>query len=99
MIVLANKGRRPMEFQLSDKAKDYIARTKAFIQTEIEPIEAEFWQAAHKLNPTGDWTTWQWPAKLEELKTKARAQKSLEYVFARRATRSRIKRSRIRPYC
>ena len=63
-----------MEFQLSDKAKDYIARTKAFIQTEIEPIEAEFWQAAHKLNPTGDWTTWQWPAKLEELKTKARAQ-------------------------
>ena len=63
-----------MEFQLSDKAKDYIARTKAFIQTEIEPIEAEFWQAAHKLNPTGDWTTWQWPAKLEELKTKARGQ-------------------------
>lgn len=63
-----------MEFQLSDKAKDYIARTKAFIQTEIEPIEAEFWQAAHKLNPTGDWTTWQWPAKLEELKTKARVQ-------------------------
>ena len=63
-----------MEFQLSDKAKDYIARTKAFIQTEIEPIEAEFWQAAHKLNPTGNWTTWQWPAKLEELKTKARAQ-------------------------
>lgn len=63
-----------MEFQLSDKAKDYIARTKAFIQTEIEPIEAEFWQAAHKLNPTGDWTTWQWPAKLEELKTKAHAQ-------------------------
>ena len=63
-----------MEFQLSNKAKDYIARTKAFIQTEIEPIEAEFWQAAHKLNPTGDWTTWQWPAKLEELKTKARAQ-------------------------
>ncbi|ATQ86023.1 acyl-CoA dehydrogenase [Moraxella osloensis] len=63
-----------MEFQLSNKAKDYIARTKAFIQTEIEPIEAEFWQAAHKLNPTGDWTTWQWPAKLEELKTKARTQ-------------------------
>lgn len=63
-----------MEFQLSDKAKDYIALTKAFIQTEIEPVEAEFWQAAHKLNPTGDWTTWQWPAKLEELKTKARAQ-------------------------
>jgi len=74
MIVLVKKGQCLMEFQLSDKAKDYIARTKAFIQTEIEPIEAEFWQAGHKLNPTGDWTTWQWPAKLEELKTKARAQ-------------------------
>ena len=31
-----------MEFQHSDKAKDYIARTKAFIQTEIEPIEVRF---------------------------------------------------------
>ena len=88
MIVLANKGRRPMEFQLSDKAKDYIARTKAFIQTEIEPIEAEFWQAAHKLNPTGDWTTWQWPAKLEELKTKARAQ-NLWNMFSLRLEKSR----------
>lgn len=63
-----------MEFQLSDKARDYIARTKAFIDTEIEPIEAEFWQAAHKLNPTGDWTMWQWPAQLTELKAKAKAQ-------------------------
>ena len=63
-----------MEFQLSDKAKDYIARTKAFIETEIEPIEADFWQTAHKLNPTGDWTTWQWPVQLTELKAKAKAQ-------------------------
>lgn len=30
------QGKCRMEFQLSDKAKDYIARTKAFIQTEIE---------------------------------------------------------------
>lgn len=63
-----------MEFQLSDKARDYIARTKAFIDTEIEPIEAKFWQEVHKLNPTGDWTTWQWPTQLTELKAKAKAQ-------------------------
>lgn len=61
-------------FQLSEKAKDYIARTKAFIETEIEPIEKDFWQESHRLNPTGDWTTWQWPATLEELKAKAKAQ-------------------------
>lgn len=63
-----------MEFQLSDKARDYIARTKAFIQTEIEPIETAFWQKAHKMNPDGDWTTWQWPEELAELKAKAKAQ-------------------------
>lgn len=61
-------------FALSEKAKDYIARTKAFIEQEIEPIEADFWREVHHLNASEDWTTWQWPAILEELKAKAKAQ-------------------------
>ncbi|PIE47432.1 MAG: acyl-CoA dehydrogenase [Gammaproteobacteria bacterium] len=61
-------------FNISERGKDFYNRTKAFIESEIEPIEAEFWQACHKLNPDGDWTNWQWPPKFEELKAKAKAQ-------------------------
>ena len=60
-------------FELSARAKDYIERTKAFIKNEIEPIETEFWNEVHHLNPNGDWTQWQWPAHLEQLKAKAQA--------------------------
>ena len=60
-------------FELSARAKDYIERTKAFIAKEIEPIEAEFWAEVHESNQSGDWTKWQWPAQLEQLKAKAKA--------------------------
>lgn len=63
-----------MDFELSAKARDYIARTKHFIETEIEPIETQFWHDVHTFNPNGDWTQWQWPKELEVLKNKARAQ-------------------------
>lgn len=61
-------------FNISERGQDFYQRTKAFIETEIEPIEQEFWQECHKLNPDGDWTNWQWPTQLEELKAKAKAQ-------------------------
>ncbi len=60
-------------FALSDRAQDYIARTQAFIEQEIEPIEANFWHKVHHLNVNGDWSKWQWPAQLDELKAKAKA--------------------------
>ena len=60
-------------FELSARAQDYLERTQQFIQTEIEPIEADFWQQVHELNQGGDWTQWQWPAQLESLKAKAKA--------------------------
>ena len=62
-----------MMFALSERAQDFIARTQAFIQQEIEPIEKAFWDEVHQLNVDGDWTKWQWPAQLEQLKTKAKA--------------------------
>ena len=50
-------------FQLSARAQDFVERTKKFIQNEIEPIEADFWNNVHKLNIGSDWTTWQWPTQ------------------------------------
>ena len=61
-------------FELSTRAQDFLERTRKFIEQEIEPIEAQFWEDVHALNPSSDWTTWQWPAQLELLKEKAKAQ-------------------------
>ncbi|RQL48258.1 acyl-CoA dehydrogenase [Acinetobacter nosocomialis] len=54
------------------KAQDFAERTKKFIQEEIEPVEAKFWEEVHELNPDGNWTKWQWPDLLETLKSKAK---------------------------
>ena len=59
-------------FELSVQAQDFVERTKHFIKNEIEPIETEFWNQVHALNQGGDWTIWQWPAELDELKNKAK---------------------------
>ncbi len=42
-------------FELSKKAQDFAERTKKFIQEEIEPVEAKFWEEVHELNPDGNW--------------------------------------------
>ncbi|MDR2062236.1 MAG: acyl-CoA dehydrogenase, partial [Acinetobacter sp.] len=60
-------------FALSARAQDFIARTQAFIQQEIEPVEKAFWDEVHRLNVDGDWTQWQWPEQLQQLKDKAKA--------------------------
>ncbi|MDO7479117.1 acyl-CoA dehydrogenase family protein [Acinetobacter baumannii] len=59
-------------FELSKKAQDFTERTKKFIQEEIEPVEAKFWEEVHELNPDGNWKKWQWPDLLEKLKSKAK---------------------------
>lgn len=59
-------------FERSTRAQEYFEKTQQFIQTEIEPIEADFWHEVHRLNPSDDWTTWQWPTQLEILKNKAK---------------------------
>lgn len=60
-------------FALSARAQDFIARTQTFIQQEIEPVEKAFWDEVHRLNVDGDWTQWQWPEQLQQLKDKAKA--------------------------
>lgn len=59
-------------FELSKTAQDFVERTRKFIQEEIEPVEAKFWEEVHELNPDGNWKKWQWPALLEMLKSKAK---------------------------
>lgn len=59
-------------FQLSAHAQNFVERTKIFIENEIEPIEADFWNQVHQFNLGSDWTKWQWPVQLEILKTKAK---------------------------
>ncbi|WP_407506338.1 acyl-CoA dehydrogenase family protein [Acinetobacter baumannii] len=59
-------------FELSKKAQDFTEQTKKFIQEEIEPVEAKFWEEVHELNPDGNWKKWQWPELLETLKSKAK---------------------------
>ena len=61
-------------FQLSAHAQDLKQRTQAFIEHEIQPIEAAFWQQVHQLNAGGDWRRWQWPEQLHTLKQKAQQQ-------------------------
>ncbi|HEO1787412.1 TPA: acyl-CoA dehydrogenase family protein [Acinetobacter baumannii] len=59
-------------FELSKKAQDFAERTEKFIQEEIEPVEAKFWEEVHELNPDGNWKKWQGPELLETLKSKAK---------------------------
>lgn len=59
-------------FELSKKAQDFTERTRKFMQEEIEPVEAKFWEEVHELNPDGNWKKWQWPKLLETLKSKAK---------------------------
>ncbi len=59
-------------FELSERAQGFISKTKAFIENEIEPIEADFWHEVHTLNPDSHWKSWTWPSQLEILKDKAK---------------------------
>lgn len=59
-------------FELSKTAQDFVERTRRFILEEIEPVEAQFWEEVHELNPDGNWKKWQWTELLETLKSKAK---------------------------
>lgn len=61
-------------FNLSQRAEEFIQKTKLFIENEIEPIESQFWAEVHKLNSGSDWTEWNWPSQLEILKNKAKSE-------------------------
>ena len=57
-----------MDFQHSPKAQDYIKRVKAFMKTEIEPVEEAYLRELHSLD-----NKWVVLPIIEELKAKAKA--------------------------
>ena len=59
-------------FTTSEHGQAIYQQVKDFIATQIEPIEAQFWQQCHELNPDGNWNSWQWPAAYEQLRQQAR---------------------------
>ena len=63
-----------MTLPTTSRGQDYLARVQAFIQNEIDPVEAGFWAEVRSTCPGGDWRQWRNPPLLEELKRKAREQ-------------------------
>lgn len=63
-----------MHFVNSERGTDFLERTKAFIKTEIEPVEAAYWSAVAQQGRKADWTLWVVPDQLEQLKSKAKEQ-------------------------
>ena len=59
-------------FTATEHGQAMHAKVKAFIETHIEPIEAQFWADCHAQNPDGNWKNWQWPEKYESLRKQAR---------------------------
>lgn len=63
-----------MDFTPSPKARDYLARTRSFFTTHIDPVADDIRRQNRELNHGTDWTRWQTIPLVEALKTKARAQ-------------------------
>ncbi len=59
-------------FTATEHGQAMHAKVKAFIETNIEPIEAQFWEDCHKKNPDGNWENWEWPEAYENLRKQAR---------------------------
>lgn len=63
-----------MEFNLSPRGRDFLAKTQAFIEEHIAPIELEFWHQIEQNCHGDNWQQWQWPPVYEQLKAKAQAE-------------------------
>ncbi len=63
-----------MNFEPSDRSKDYRERVRRFIQKHIQPVEAQYWKQIRAASHGGDWRQWKIPSIVEELKARARAE-------------------------
>jgi len=63
-----------MNFEHTQKTKDYIDRVKAFMHDNVEPVEGQIYQELHELNPGGDWRQWQVHPLIEKFKGMAKEQ-------------------------
>ncbi len=65
---------RAMEFNPSPRTADYLRRIRAFMAEHIRPVEEPTIRALLDANHGGDWSTWEVPPVVDELKARARAE-------------------------
>jgi len=63
-----------MHFEHSAKAQDYIARVKAFMRDNVEPVERQIYRELHEMNPDGNWQNWKVHPLVEKFKGMAKEQ-------------------------
>ncbi|WNZ66076.1 acyl-CoA dehydrogenase family protein [Myxococcus sp. MxC21-1] len=63
-----------MDFEPSERAKDYLERVKRFMSEHILPAEARYHEELRPTAQGGDWKTWRVPPVMEELKALAKTQ-------------------------
>jgi len=61
-----------MDFEHSEKTKDYLKRLKSFINEKVAPVEKRFHEELRSKANGGDWTKWKIPPYVEELKEEAK---------------------------
>ncbi|WP_298445173.1 acyl-CoA dehydrogenase family protein [uncultured Ferrimonas sp.] len=62
-----------MDFSHSAKSLELQAKMKQFIADHLDPVEQQYYQHNDEVNGHDDWTQWQVPAGLNDLKAKAKA--------------------------
>ncbi len=63
-----------MDFNPSPRSRDYLDRVRRFVRERIRPVEEALLRELAEKNPDPDWTRWEVPPAIEELKEKARAE-------------------------
>jgi alkylation response protein AidB-like acyl-CoA dehydrogenase len=63
-----------MEFQLSPRCQDALARVSRFLEEHVAPAETSIVAETRARNHGGDWTKWTVPPLVEELKARARSE-------------------------
>ena len=63
-----------MDFNHSEKTKDYLKRIRKFMDEKIVPFEMDYFHELTNKNHGSDWTKWEVPKLLEDLKSEAKNQ-------------------------
>ena len=62
-----------MNFQPTDRSKDYLKRLQEFMAAHVYPFEKEYFNYHKQHNPDGNWSEWSEHPRVDELNEKAKA--------------------------
>jgi alkylation response protein AidB-like acyl-CoA dehydrogenase len=63
-----------MDFEPTPRSKEFVQRTRTFIETHVRPVEEAHFRDQAESHRGGDWSTWRVSPAIEELKARARAE-------------------------